>query len=56
MFPTHTFVSVIHADRVREAEKARVARAYKLDQPAPIAQPKRRRGILGLAARVAPAR
>ena len=56
MYPTHTFVNVIHADRVREAEKARVARAYKLDQPEQIAQPKRRRGILGLAARVAPAR
>jgi hypothetical protein len=56
MFPTHTFVTVIHADRVRDAEKARLARAYKLDQPEPLAQPKRRRGILGLAVRVAPAR
>ena len=56
MFPTHTFVTVIHADRVRDAEKARVARSYRQDQPAQIAQPKRRRGILGLAARVAPVR
>ena len=56
MFPIHSFVTVIHAERVREAEKARLARAYKQDQPEQIAQPRRRRGILGLAARVAPAR
>lgn len=56
MSPNHMFVTVIQADRVRGAEKARVARAYKQDQPEQIAQPKRRRGILALAARVAPAR
>jgi hypothetical protein len=56
VIPNHTFVTVIHADRVRQAEKARVERAKKRDQAERLGQQQRRRGILGLAARVAPAR
>jgi hypothetical protein len=56
MHPNHSFVTVIQADRIRQAEKARQARALKQDQPKRPGQPKPRRGILGLAARVAPAR
>src|SRR3954469_2151176 len=40
MSPNHMFFTAIQAARVRGAEKARLARAYKQDQPESIAQPK----------------
>ena len=56
MYPAKVYTAVIYNERLRQAENGRLARAQKRDQPEQLAQPKRRRSILGLAARIAPAR
>ena len=53
MHPNHSLVTVIQADRIRQAEKAR---AHRHDKPAPTVQLKPRRGLRALVARVAYAR
>jgi len=56
MHPNHSLVTVIQADRIREAEKARAARMQRVDSPAQPHKATPQRGIRALFARVAYAR
>jgi hypothetical protein len=56
MYPAQEYAKILHTERLRHAEKARVVRAQKQDKQAPTVQLRRRSWIRSLFGRKALAR
>jgi hypothetical protein len=53
MFPSRTFVTVIHTDHLRRTERARIRAAERSEEPARHPQPKPRHRLRALVTRIA---